>query len=115
MDEQFTETRDPRVRAERHSRLARQYFYLAEKASSPFLRADYQRRGGVSATGEGRIEAHGTRRRVDRRLATAPATGRSSRHPWLGGQSLHALLMGLVASTAIPAPLLPSRRSARSR
>jgi hypothetical protein len=43
MDEQFTEARDPRVRAERHRRLARQYFYLAEKASSPFLRADYQR------------------------------------------------------------------------
>jgi hypothetical protein len=36
MDEQFTETRDPTVRAERHRRLARQYFYLAEKASSPF-------------------------------------------------------------------------------
>jgi hypothetical protein len=43
MDEQFTEARDPRVRAEQHHRLARQYFYLAEKASSPFLRADYQR------------------------------------------------------------------------
>jgi hypothetical protein len=43
MDEQSTETRDPRVRAERHRRLARQYFYLAEKAFSPFLRADYQR------------------------------------------------------------------------
>jgi hypothetical protein len=42
MDEQFGDA-DPRVRAERHRRLARQYFYLAEKASSPFLRADYQR------------------------------------------------------------------------
>ena len=43
MDEQSTEARDPRVRAERHRRLARQYFYPAEKASSPFLRADYLR------------------------------------------------------------------------
>jgi hypothetical protein len=43
MDEQFTEIPDPRMSAERHRRLARQYFYLAEKASSPFLRADYQR------------------------------------------------------------------------
>jgi hypothetical protein len=40
MDE---ETGHSRVRAERHRRLARQYLYLAEKASSPFLRADHQR------------------------------------------------------------------------
>jgi hypothetical protein len=43
VDDQITQARDPGARAERHLRLARQYFSLAERASSPFLRADYQR------------------------------------------------------------------------
>ena len=42
MDDPFRQTRDPRMRADRYQGLARQYFDLAKKASSPTLRADYQ-------------------------------------------------------------------------
>jgi hypothetical protein len=43
MDDPFRQTRDPMMRADRYQRLARQYFDLAKDASSPSLRADYQR------------------------------------------------------------------------
>ena len=42
MDDPFMQTRNPRMRAERYQRLARQYFDLAKEASSPSLRASYQ-------------------------------------------------------------------------
>ena len=43
MDDPFRQSRDPRMRADRYQRLARQYFELAKGVSSPSLRADYQR------------------------------------------------------------------------
>jgi len=43
MDDPFRQTRDPKMRADRYQRLARQYFDLAKEASSPSLRSDYQR------------------------------------------------------------------------
>jgi len=68
MDDPFTQTRDPRVRAERYHRLARQHLDLATGASSPFLRADYQHTAEeyrVRAQGELRLakadRAHLTR------------------------------------------------------
>ena len=73
MDEQFTETRDPRVRAERHRRLARQYFYLAEKAFSPFLRADYQR-----AAEEYQLRAKAELRLMEREGASTTTLCKSS-------------------------------------
>jgi hypothetical protein len=73
MDEPFTETRDPGVRAERHRRLARQYFYLAEKASSPFLRADYQR-----AAEEYQLRAKAELRLMEREGASTAVLCKSS-------------------------------------
>jgi hypothetical protein len=73
MDEQLTETRDPRVQAERHRRLAHQYFYLAEKASSPFLRADYQR-----AAQEYQLRAKAELRLMEREGAGTTASCKSN-------------------------------------
>jgi hypothetical protein len=50
--------RDPRIRADRYQRLARQYFELAKEASSPSLSASYQRTAEeyrVRAQGELRV------------------------------------------------------------
>jgi hypothetical protein len=69
MDDRFTTTRDPRARAEQHRRLARQYFYLAEKASSPFLRADYQR-----IAGEYQLRAKAELRLMEREGASTTAS-----------------------------------------
>jgi hypothetical protein len=43
MDDPFKQTRDPRVRADRYQKMAGEYFELAKSASSPFLRASFQR------------------------------------------------------------------------
>jgi hypothetical protein len=51
MDDPFRQTRDPKVRADRYQRLARQYFDLAKEASSPSLRADYQRTPKITGYG----------------------------------------------------------------
>ena len=43
MDDPFTSTRDPSRRADRYQKVAGEYYDLAKAASSPFLRAYYQR------------------------------------------------------------------------
>jgi hypothetical protein len=68
MDDPFRQTRDPRMRADRYQRLARQYFDLAKEASSPSLRADYQR-----TAEEYRVRAQGELRVSERESATATA------------------------------------------
>jgi hypothetical protein len=73
MDEQNREMGHSRVRAERHRRLARQYFYLAEKASSPFLRADYQR-----AAEEYQLRAKAELRLMEREGASTTTLCKSS-------------------------------------
>jgi hypothetical protein len=61
MDDPFRQTRDPRVRADRYQRLARQYLDLAKEASSPSLRADYQH-----TAEEYRVRAQGELRLIER-------------------------------------------------
>jgi hypothetical protein len=61
MDDPFKPTRDPRVRAERYQRLARQYFSLAKEASSPSLRAEYQH-----TAEDYRLRAQGELRLIER-------------------------------------------------
>jgi hypothetical protein len=68
MDDPFRQTRDPRMRADRYQRLARQYFDLAKEASSPSLRADYQR-----TAEEYRLLAQGELRVSERESETATA------------------------------------------
>jgi hypothetical protein len=68
MDNPFRQTRDPKVRAERYQRLARQYFDLAKEASSPSLRSDYQR-----TAEEYRVRAQGELRLLEREGAAATA------------------------------------------
>jgi hypothetical protein len=67
MDDPFKQTRDPRMRADRYQRLARQYFDLAKEASSPSLRAAYQQ-----TSEEYRVRAQGELR-VSERKSTATA------------------------------------------
>ena len=64
----FRQTRDPRVRADRYQRLARQYFDLAKEASSPSRRADYQR-----TAVDYRVRAQGELRLLERESATETA------------------------------------------
>jgi hypothetical protein len=70
MDDPFRQTRDPRMRAHRYQRLARQYFDLAKEASSPSLRADYQR-----TAEEYRLRAEGELRALEREGLLHPAAG----------------------------------------
>ena len=70
MDEQNREMGHSRVRAERHRRLARQYFYLAEKASSP---SDYQR-----AAKEYQLRANAELRLMEREGASTTTLCESS-------------------------------------
>jgi hypothetical protein len=66
MEDPFRQTRDPRMRADRYQRLARQYFGLAKEASSLYLRADYQR-----TAEEYRVRAQGELRVLEREGASA--------------------------------------------
>jgi hypothetical protein len=68
MDDPFRQTRDPRMRADRYHTLARQYFDLAKKATSPTLRADYQH-----TAEEYRVRAQGELRLSEREDASATA------------------------------------------
>jgi hypothetical protein len=43
MDDAFSRMQDPAKRAERYGKMAEEYADLAKDASSPFLRAYYQR------------------------------------------------------------------------
>jgi hypothetical protein len=61
MDDPFTQSRDPKIRADRYQRLARQYFDLAKEASSPSLRAEYQH-----TAEDYRVRAQGELRLVER-------------------------------------------------
>jgi hypothetical protein len=68
MDDPFRQTRDPRMRADRYQRLARQYFGLAKEASSPSLRAEHQR-----TAEECRVRAQGELRVSERESETSTA------------------------------------------
>jgi len=66
MDDPFKQTRDPRMRADRYHRLARQYLELAKETSSPSLSASYQR-----TAEEYRIRAQGELRVLEREGASS--------------------------------------------
>jgi hypothetical protein len=66
MDDPFRQTRDPRMRADRYHRLARQYFELAKGTSSPSLSASYQR-----TAEEYRVRAQGELRVLEREGASS--------------------------------------------
>lgn len=68
MDDLSRQKRDPRMRADRYQRLARQYFDLAKAAASPSLRADYQH-----TAEEYRLRAQGELRVLEREGAGANA------------------------------------------
>jgi hypothetical protein len=56
MDDPFTSTRDPSRRADRYQKVAGEYYDMAKAATSPFLRAYYQR-----TAEEYRVRATGVR------------------------------------------------------
>jgi hypothetical protein len=68
MDDPFTQTRDPKIRADRYQKMAGEYFELAKSATSPFLRASYQHTGE-----EYRVRAQGELRALEREAAAATA------------------------------------------
>jgi hypothetical protein len=70
MDDPFKQTRDPKVRADRYQKMAGEYFELAKSATSPFLRASYQR-----SAEEYRIRAQGELRVLEREGVPAAADG----------------------------------------
>jgi hypothetical protein len=61
MEDPFSQTKDPRVRAERYQKMAGEYFELAKSATSPFLRASYQH-----TAEEYRLHAQGELRLIER-------------------------------------------------
>jgi hypothetical protein len=66
MDDPFSQTLDPRMRAERYQRLAWEYYDLAKEASSPSRRA-YCRR----IAEEYQIRAQGESRVLERESASS--------------------------------------------
>jgi hypothetical protein len=42
MDDPFSQTKDPKLRADRYQKMACEYFELAKSAASPVLRASFQ-------------------------------------------------------------------------
>jgi hypothetical protein len=72
MNDSFSTMRDPLRRADRYQKVAGEYYDLAKAASSPFLRAYYQR-----TAEEYRVLAHGQLRVLEREGASA--AGRSER------------------------------------
>jgi hypothetical protein len=61
MEDPFRQTRDPKVRADRYQKMAGEYFELVKSATSPFLRASFQR-----SAEEYRIRAQGELRVLER-------------------------------------------------
>jgi hypothetical protein len=72
MNDPFNTMRDPLTRANRYQKVAGEYYDLAKAASSPFLRAYYQR-----TAEEYRVLAHG-QLRVLERVGVSPV-GRSAK------------------------------------
>ena len=75
MDNPFSQTRDPKVRADRYQRLAWEYYGLAKETSSPFLRADFQRTA----------EDYQLRARAELRLMEREGGSAADRPPRSGG------------------------------
>jgi hypothetical protein len=65
MDDPFISTRDPSRRADRYQKVAGEYYDLAKAATSPFLRAYYQR-----TAEEYRVRAQGELRLLEREDAS---------------------------------------------
>ena len=61
MDDPFSQMRDPTKRADRYQKVAWEYHELAKEASSPFLRAYFQR-----VAEEYRLRAQGELRGLER-------------------------------------------------
>jgi hypothetical protein len=61
MDDPFSQMRDPTKRADRYQKVAGEYYELAKEASSPSLRAYFQR-----VADEYRLRAQGELRLVER-------------------------------------------------
>jgi hypothetical protein len=66
MDDPFSQTKDPKVRADRYQKMACEYFELAESAASPVLRASFQH-----SAEEYRIRAQGQLRVLEREGVSA--------------------------------------------
>jgi hypothetical protein len=66
MDDPFNQMRDPRKRADRYQKVAGEYYELAKEASSPFLRAYFQR-----VAEEYRVRAQGELRVLEREGASS--------------------------------------------
>ena len=61
MDDPFSRTKDPKVRADRYQKMACEYFELAKSAASPVLRASFQH-----SAEEYRLRAQGELRLIER-------------------------------------------------
>jgi hypothetical protein len=78
VDDPFNQMRDPTKRADRYQKVAWEYCELAKEASSPFLRAYFQR-----VAEEYRLRAQGELRVLEREAP--PAIGRQGvRRPGSG-------------------------------
>jgi hypothetical protein len=64
MDDPFSRVQDPAKRAKRYEKVAEEYAELAKDASSPFLRAYYER-----IAEQYRMQAEGERRVVEQQGA----------------------------------------------
>ena len=67
MDDPFSQMRDPTKRADRYQKVAWEYYELAKEASSPFLRAYFQR-----VAEEYRLRAQGELRVLEREGGSSP-------------------------------------------
>jgi hypothetical protein len=67
MDDPFSQTKDPKLRADRYQKMAGEYLELAKSAASPVLRASFQH-----SAEEYRIRAQGELRVLERE-GTSPA------------------------------------------
>jgi hypothetical protein len=65
MDDPFSQTKDPKVRADRYQKMAGEYFEMAKSAAPPVLRASFQH-----SAEEYRIRAQGELRLIEREGAS---------------------------------------------
>jgi len=70
MDDPFRQMRDPRMRADRYQKVAGEYYELAKEASSPSMRAYFQR-----TAEDYRIRAEGELRVLERQGGSTAAVG----------------------------------------
>jgi hypothetical protein len=83
MDDPFSQTKDPKVRADRHQKMACEYFELAKSAASPVLRASFQHSAEEYRIRSAASPTTDHPRRV-RRGRTAGIAQDHGRHPRLG-------------------------------